>query len=511
MSSHFDVLIVGGGGAGCILARRLAELCPGAQVGLLEAGGDGRGSPFAQSDVASIFQTWAPESNWELSTVPQSGLEGRTVPLTQGKVLGGGTSVNAMMYVRGDLAVVDEWHHRSGHHPAWSADRYRATFQALETCLGEGFEPNLHGSSGPISIRPTPHPSSSALAFLRAAEESGFERGDFNGSRQLNRAAMMQLNIEKDGSRSSTARAFLSEPLPANLRLLFHAEVQDLALDGERVTGVRLRDGRDFSADHVVMAAGAFLTPALLMASGIGPAASLAAASIPCLVDNPRVGADLSDHMRAMVAYSSDQDPGVTEFLCEAALFSRSGLSPGSEPDYQINFSAGIDGFIPPQFLPSPPPQHTVIFVPILVRPQSRGSVFPLGPSLDHGFGIDPAYLTHPTDLEVYVQAVEKVRELAASTAMAPFCGQEICPGVQDVRTYLRQNALTIWHPVGSCAMGAEAQTSACAPNFLLRGTSNLYVADASVLPTLPSGNPQAAIFAMAAIAAETIAATING
>ncbi len=509
--THASVLIIGGGGAGCVLARRLAELLPQAQISLLEAGGDGRGAPFIQSDIASVLRTWAPASNWQLSTVPQGGLEGRSVPLTQGKVLGGGTSVNAMMYVRGDAAVVQEWHRLSGHHPAWSPDRYQSTFQHLESCLDAGFDSSERGMDGPIQIRTVPNPSSASLAFLQGCGQVGARLTDFNTGPQANAAGLMQLNLGRDGLRCSMVRAFLEQPLPANLSVQCQAEVQDLILDGDRVVSVRLRDGRQLTADHVVVAAGAFLTPSLLMASGIGDPARLAAASIPCKVANPRVGVDLSDHMRALVGFASSVDPGRTDFLCEAALFRRSGLQDGPEPDVQINFSAGIDGFIAPEFLPSPPPAYSVIFVPILVRPRSRGSVYPLGPTLEHGFGIDPAYLCDPHDLEVYVKAVEMVRELAGTEAMRPFCSQELCPGSIDTATYLRRNAQTIWHPVGSCAMGRDPEHSACSPDFRLRGTSNLFVADASILPTLPSGNPQAAVFAMASIAADTIAAQLAG
>jgi choline dehydrogenase len=437
------------------------------------------------------------------------GLEGRSVSLTQGKVLGGGTSVNAMMYVRGDTAVIQEWHLLSGQHPDWSPDRYQSMFEQLESCLEPGFDCSLRGKDGPVQVRMVPHPSASALAFLDGCAQAGAKLTDFNVGPQENTAGLMQLNLGRDGLRCSMVRAFLEGPLPANLSLLCQAEVQDLLLQGDRVTTVRLKDGRQFTADHVVVSDGAFQTPSLLMASGIGDPVRLNAASIPCHVANARVGAVLSDHMRALVGFASSADPGRTEFLCEAALFRRSGLQDGPEPDVQINFSAGIDGFIAPEFLPSPAPTFSVIFVPILVRPRSRGSVHPLGPTLEHGFGIDPAYLSDPQDLEVYVKAVEIVRELAATPAMQPFCSQELCPGSIDTDNYLRRHAQTIWHPVGSCAMGSDPDSSACSPDFRLRGTSNVFVADASILPTLPSGNPQAAVFAMASIAAESIAAQL--
>lgn len=506
-STHSTVLIIGGGGAGCILARRLAELLPAAHITLLEAGAaDGRSSPFTESDLTSVLETWAPCSNWQLRTVPQKGLDGRSVHLTQGKVLGGGTSVNAMMYVRGDLSVVQEWHGLSGGHPAWTMDRYRTIFSRLESCLGPEFDPSARGIEGPIQVRLLPNPSASSIAFIDGCAQAGFDVGDFNVGSQANTAGLMQLNLAVDGTRCSMVRAFLDQPLPPNLSLYCDSEVHHLLLDGDRVSSARLKDGREFSADHVVVTAGAFLTPSLLMASGIGDPERLAAASIPCRVANKRVGVNLSDHMRALVGYTSSVDPGRTEFLCEAALFGRSGLQNGPEPDYQINFSAGVDGFLGAEFLPSPPPAFTVIFVPILVRPRSRGSVHPLGPTLDHGFGIDPAYLTDPLDLEIYIKAVEMVRELAGTQALSPFCSQELCPGSMETSAYLRRYAQTIWHPVGSCAMGSDPSSSACSPDFRVRGTSNLYVADASILPTLPSGNPQAAVFAMASIAAETIA-----
>jgi len=506
MNKQFEVLIVGGGGAGCILARSLAERCPQAQIGLLEAGGEGRRSPFLDHGLGSVLHTWAPESNWQLQTVPQAGLEQRVVPLTQGKVLGGGTSVNAMMYVHGDVSVVSEWHRTSGGHPNWEPQRFQAALIAQENCLGDGFDHALRGNNGPITIRRTPQPSASALAFLQAVTEVGYRRGDFNGSSQLHTADLMQLNLQANGQRCSTAAAYLQEPLPGNLTLLLNCQVQEIVMAAGKAEGVRLNDGRQLGADHVIVTAGAFQTPALLMASGIGDPQLLSGASIDCQVENSQVGLNLSDHMRAMVAYSSTDDPGTTEFLCEAALFTRSGLLDSPEPDIQINFSAGVDGFVPPEFIPTPAPKNTVIFVPVLARPLSRGSVRPLGSKLEDGFGIDPGYLNHPTDLKVYTQAVEIVRKLAKTEAMARFCDQELCPAELASGDYLKKYAQTIWHPVGSCAMGADPNLSACSPDFRLRGTDNVFVADASVLPSLPSGNPQAAIFAMASIASEVIA-----
>lgn len=502
--THYNFLIVGAGAAGCILARRLSELCPDASIGLVEAGPDGRVSPFIHSDLPSVFQTWSPTSNWQLRTCPQTGLKNRIVDITQGKVLGGGTSVNAMMYVHGDLSVVDEWHLRSGFNPNWSPSRYQKTFQSIESFHTNHVSP-LRGNAGPLSIRETPHPSDSSRAFLNAIAERGYEIGDFNGTSQRNLGGLMQLNIDRDGNRCSTAQAFLHDPLPLNLSLELCTEVVSLAMKGNCCEGVYTADGRHISADHTVLSAGAFLSPAIMMLSGIGDPDMLKDCDIKCQVPNPNVGLNLSDHMRAMVAYQSDQDPGTTDFLCEAALFTSSGYRDTPEPDIQINFSAGVDGFIPPEFLDGDAHQQTVIFVPVLARPSSRGSVSLLASTLKEGLRIDPGYLTDPVDIKTYAAAVEIVRELANTDALTPYCKKELCPGLLDVEDYLRTHAQTIWHPVGTCAMGATPDQSVVDPTFNVFGVDKLSVVDASVLPSLPSGNPQASIFAMASIAADVI------
>lgn len=503
--SHYNYLIVGAGAAGCVVARQLSELCPDASVGLLEAGPEGRVTPFTQSDLASVFKTWNPDTNWLFKTSPQLGLNDRILDITQGRVLGGGTSVNAMMYVRGDMAVIDEWHHRSGLNPNWSATRYQHAFHSLETYCAPNAT-SLRGQYGPLSIRETPLPSISSRAFLAALSELGFQIGDFNGASQRNTGGLMQLNIEPDGSRCSAAQAFLGEPLPSNLFIELSTEIASLVMNGSCCKGVNLSDGRHISADHTILSAGAFLSPAILLLSGIGDPSILSSYGIDCHVPNQNVGKNLSDHMRVPIAYQSTDSPGTTDFLCEAALFTSSGYLDTPEADIQINFSAGVDGFVPPEFLEDSLHHDMVIFVPVLARPSSRGSVKPLGPSLQHGLSIDPGYLTDTIDIKTYIKAVDIVRDLSRSDALKHYCQKELCPGSFDVEEYLRSNAQTIWHPVGTCAMGENPDQSVVDPEFNVFGIDNLSVVDASVLPSLPSGNPQASIFAMASIAVQAIA-----
>lgn len=507
--SHYNFLIVGAGAAGCIVARKLSELCPNASIGLLEAGPEGRVSPFTNSDLTSVFQTWSPSSNWNFKTCPQSGLDNRILDITQGKVLGGGTSVNAMMYVRGDMSVIEEWYLRSLRHSNWSPKRYQEAFQSIETYQSTN-ACDIRGNNGPLSIRETPQPSVASLAFLKAVSEAGYKLGDFNGPLQLNVGGLMQLNIKPDGSRCSAPQAFLCEPLPLNLHLKLATEINSLAMKGNNCTGVYTSEGKYISADHTILSAGAFLSPAIMMLSGIGDPALLIEQSIQCQVPNLNVGLNLSDHMRAMIAYQSPINPGITDYLCEAALFTSSGYLESPEADIQINFSAGVDSFIPSEFLDDSMIQQTVIFVPVLARPSSRGSVRIKGSSLQDGLLIDPGYLTKPIDIATYVKAVEIVRELAHTDALNPYCHKELCPGPLDVEGYLRSKTQTIWHPVGTCAMGANPEESVVDPSYKVFGVENLSVVDASVLPSLPSGNPQASVFAMATIAAQEIAKSFN-
>lgn len=508
MMEPFDVLVVGGGAAGCVIARQISQAHPDRSVLLLEAGRANSEARFNKTDIASLFQIWFTESDWQLATTHQSGLEDRRIVINQGKVLGGGTSVNALMYVRGHHQNFLEWQAAAGGDPNWSPERLQASFRSLEGCLGDWADPVIRGDGGPLKISQPRHPSSASSAFLQACKELGYEQGDFNGAAQTDVCDFMQLIVDAAGVRSSTANAFLGEDTPPNLTVRCDTVVERLLMRDGVCEGVLTSEGTTCRGGRVILTAGALQTPALLMASGIGDPATLESVGVATTVSNPRVGRNLRDHMRVMVAYASRVDPGVTELLCEAALFTRSGLSETPETDLQINFSAGVDGFIPEQFLAEEeePPAHTVIFVPVLTRPYSVGSIDPVLEGGRLTFSINPNYLGDERDLATYLRGVDLCRSLARTEAMNGFSISEICPGdaMDDVH-YLRSFATTIWHPVGTCAVGTSVAEGVCDPGFRVWGTENLYVADASILPTLPSGNPQAAIFALANIASEVI------
>ena len=509
MAEHFDFVIIGAGAAGCILAKEISSHNPNKSVALLEAGSNNSEGRFINANIGSLFEIWFTESDWQLHTTPQAGLNGREVVINQGKVLGGGTSVNAMMYVRGHAQNFAEWHERSGFNPNWSPERITASLQAVEGCIGSWADPALRGKQGPIKVSKPTKPSVSAGAFLEGCMEQGYQLGDFNGAVQNNHCDYMQLIVDADGNRCSSARAFINSNTPDNLAVKCNSIVKRLMVEQSHCHGVELDDGTQIRSSKVILTAGALQTPQLLMASGIGDAAILEANGITCHVNNAHIGKNLSDHMRVMLAYRSEKDPGETEFLCEAALFTQTGISDRPETDIQINFSAGVQGFVPEEFLSKQESvsTKTVIFVPVLTKPYSTGSITPNRVNGKLQFTINPNYLQDKRDLEMYKRGLDIARSIATSNAMTGYCIEEICPGPSiDDADYLRKYATTIWHPVGTCSVSAEPSLGACSGDFKVWGTDNIYVADASVIPTLTSGNPQAAIFALANIASETIA-----
>jgi choline dehydrogenase len=513
MDRSWDIAVVGGGAAGSIAAARLAEITD-ASVVLIEAGGEGTDDAFVDPAIPSILKSWFTDADWQLKSTPQSGLNDRVLTINQGKVLGGGAAINAMMYVRGHQANFEEWHKLSGGNPNWSPSSLLRSLCELECCHGPGFDTDVRGLNGPISIRRTPTPSPSSTAFIDGCLQLGYKRGDFNGHHQEGVCDLMQFILNPDNTRSSPSRALLGGKVPPNLTILFHKEVTGLEMSNDTCTGVVLNDGTSVSARLVVLCAGALQTPALLQSAGIGDPSTLQAAGITCTVPNHQVGRNLSDHMRVMLAFRSTDDPGPTDYLCESALFLRSGILETPETDLQINFSSGIPGFVPPEFLKEGEKDldRYVIFVPIITRPQSRGTVkpLPLTAGQPPQFAIDPAYLIEPTDLQIYEHGLKVAREIAKTDAMQKYCGEEICPGAKfSDPDYLRNYANTIWHPVGTCSVGDDSGSGACAPNFKVNGTANVFVADASIIPTPTSGNPQAAVFAVANLAAQSIAADL--
>ncbi|MCU7729557.1 GMC family oxidoreductase N-terminal domain-containing protein [Actinoplanes sp. KI2] len=508
-ASSYDYVVVGAGAAGCVVARRLLDRTD-ASVLVLEAGGTDDRDSVHHTDIASMTSMWGdPTVTWPYETAAQPALNGRTVHLPQGRLVGGGTSVNAMMYVRGNRRDFDHWNFLGNE--GWSYEDVLPYFRRSENY--HGASSLYRGADGPLDVVPYPAPSEASLAFLDAARELGFDGGadwDYNGERQENAAFLYQSTRTPGDRRASTATAFL-DPLRDDPRLTVHtgATATRVVLSGGVAVGVEYvaGDARHVvgATSEVVVCAGALASPKLLMLSGIGPAAELARHGVDTVVDLPGVGRNLQDHLLFGVAYQSLRDLAFPQLLSEAGIFvhTREGL-PAASPDLQYFF--GPVQFVDDRYRVDGP---GFTFAPILARPHSRGTVsLRSADPLDLPV-VDPGYLTAEADVDVLVRGITLARELVETSAFSALRGRELAPGGhltdrKDLAGYVRESASTVWHPVGTCRMGADRDAVVDA-RLRTVGVDRLRVADASVMPTITAGNTNAATIMIAEKAADLI------
>ncbi|MGK3963979.1 GMC family oxidoreductase [Sorangium sp. So ce118] len=492
-ASTYHYIVVGGGATGCVLANRLSA-DRDTRVLLLESG-DMDTDPRIH-DIGGYVPLWGSEIDWKLSTEAQPAMSGRQIVINQGKVIGGSTAINAMMYVRGNRRNYDQWSALGN--DGWSYDALLPYFKRSEDYEGGASE--FHGAGGPLRVRDCPDPAARSEAFLVGATELGYDgpSWDYNGARQEDGAGLLQFTIDRDGRRSSAATAFLSPILGRpNLTVETRAEVTRLLFEGRRVIGVEyVQDGqrREVSVEReVIVSAGALLSPKLLLLSGIGPADHLRQHGVRPIVDLPGVGQNLQDHVQLPVVYQSRVARPMPTVLTGNALFVRTRTERGdAPPDLQLNFTPAVPSPLAPVLnLPVP----VLIFLPILVQPDSTGEVKlrsgdPQDPPI-----INPNYLQRGADVQVFVQAIKLIRELASTKAFTELNGGELTPGPQaDLEGFIRAQASTLWHPVGTCRMGRDARAVVDA-QLRVHGTEGVRVADASVMPIIPSGNTAAACF----------------
>lgn len=507
-----DFVIVGSGPAGCALAARLSE-DPAISVVLLEAGGTDR-HPLIHIPAGFAKMTKGIAS-WGWSTVPQTHLNNRVLWYTQAKVLGGGSSINAQVYARGHPADYDGWAEQGC--AGWNYREVLPYFKRAED--NQRFDNDYHSEGGPIGVSNPVSPLPICEAFFKAAQQLGIPfNADFNGASQAG-VGHYQLTQRK-GRRSSAATAYLqpnrSRP---NLTVLTGTTVLRVVMKGSRAIGVEVaeRGGvRTIEADReVIVACGAMGTPKLLMQSGIGPADHLADVSVPVVHDLPGVGANLQDHIDLFTisectgdhTYDNYARPHRTlwaglQYLAfrtgpaASNLFETGGFwtvdPAGHRPDIQLHLGLGSGIEAGVAKLKNPGLTLNSAFL----RPRSRGTIRLASADPKHAPLIDPNYWADPYDRDMALKGLALAREILRQQALEPFLAREVLPGPdlvndEDLFAYACANAKTDHHPVGTCKMGHDAQ-AVVTPDLKVRGLEGLRVADASIMPTIPSSNTNA-------------------
>ena len=518
----YDVVVVGAGSAGCALAGRLSE-DPSLRVLLLEAGGSD--DVLEVQIPAGCYKTWRTRLDWNYTTEPQPALGGRRLFWPRGKMLGGSSSMNAMIYMRGAAADYDEWAELTGD-PTWSYDHVLPLFRRMED-NARGAD-RFHGVGGPLRVEDLRSPHPWTRAVVQSAVAAGFPRNDdFNGPTQ---EGVGQYQVtQRRGRRWSSAAAYLhpAERRP-NLTVRTGALTTRVLVSGGRATGVEYRSGgRVHTARaerEVVLSGGAINSPQLLMLSGIGPADHLREVGVDVVHDLAGVGAGLQDHPLVPVVWNVRSGKSLrlaetplnlamwkaagrgplTSNLAEAGLFTRS-FPERPEPDLQFHF-------LPVKFWKQAeidPDVEAFSALDVLVRVHSRGSVRLRSADPSWAPVLDPGYLTDERDLDALVSGIEVAREIAAAAPLASVLADEWSPGGtvhgrDALRATVRDTLESLYHPVSSCRMGIDDE-AVVDPQLRVRGLEGLRVVDASVMPTLVRGNTNAPTIMIAERAADLI------
>ncbi|NUN66821.1 choline dehydrogenase (plasmid) [Pseudanabaena biceps] len=504
--THYDYIVIGAGSAGCVVANRLTE-DPEITVLLLEAGNPDT-KPEIQIPLEGI-KLLGSEVDWSYFSEPEPYLNNRKIFCPRGKVLGGSSSINFMVYIRGNSRDYDHWH--SLGNTGWSYQDMLPYFKKSEH-QQRGVDA-YHSVDGELSVTDLISPTVTSQLFVEAALEMGYRHNpDFNGMYQEG-AGIYQMTI-KDGKRHSAAAAFLQPILQRpNLTVITEALVNRLLFEGNSAVGVDfMHEGTVHSIRvdrEVILSAGAFNSPKLLMLSGIGNAKYLHSLGIPVVVDLPGVGQNLQDHPIVPVAHQTAQDiyPAITSNgIAEAGLFLHSESNLNAAPD--LNFFSCPVFLAPPNYVPA---GSGFVGLVCLTHPQSRGSVSLQSPNCQAAPSILMNYLQSSSDLQKLVFGIKRIRELFQTSAFDQFRGEEVAPGAdvqsdEAIADHIRASCTTLYHPVGTCKMGIDSM-AVVDPELRVHGIEGLRVVDASIMPTLTTGNTNAPTIAIAEKAADLIKA----
>ena len=519
-SETYDFVIVGAGSAGCVLANRLSALGRD-RVLLLEAGPDSR-HPWLRIPLGYGKLFTDRRFNWCYTTEPQPGCHGRNVVAPRGRVLGGSSSINGLIYIRGQTQDFDQW--RQLGNVGWSAEEVLPYFRLSED--NERGADEWHGAGGPLGVSDLRDRHPIAEAYVEAAQQCGYPRNaDFNGAAQ--EGAGFYQTTTRRGVRSSTAVAYLAPVRDRNnLKVVSEALATRILFDGRRATGVEYDVGGAsriaIANAEVIVAAGAFNSPQLLQLSGLGPAELLRSHGIPVVADLPGVGGDLSDHYFARLILRCKQAlslndavrrwPRGAAAILRYALFRRGYFAipaisagcflrahPSAEtPDIQ----ASIALYSVQNIGDALHPFSGVTAVCTLLRPESRGHVRIKSADPRQAPAIHPNYLAAQKDCDTMVAGVRALRRIVQAPAMARHIAEEVEPGPtcvsdDDLLDYIRRRGSTVYHPVSTCRMGQDDR-AVVDERLRVRGFAGLRVIDASIMPSLVSGNTNAATIMIA-------------
>lgn len=515
----YDYVIIGAGAAGSVVANRLSA-DPSVSVLLLESGGRGRNPLLIiPAGFAKVMGT---RVNWIFDTVPQKHMAGRTMFLPQGKVLGGSTAINAMLYIRGHRLDFDEWEGLGN--KGWGYRDVLPYFRRSEN--NERLADEFHGSGGELNVADQIQHNPLSAAFVRAAQQAGLAfNTDPNGADQT--GVFYNQLTQRNARRESAATAFL-HPIRhrPNLTVATDATVTRIHVGNGTATGVSYScKGRHHQAKaqaEVILSAGAINSPRLMLLSGIGPAAELEAVGVRTVHDLPGVGKNLHDQLevsvtarcRQPISYSGEdrwhkavlhglqyllyRTGPATATVSESGAFIRSSNDVRS-PDIQLHMQPAYVQWDEAAHKIRRIPGHGITLLACNVRPKSRGSVTLVSSDPGVNPAIDPNYLDHPDDVTTSLEGFRWIRKVLSAPAFADFVDAELSPGAgidsdEDVIDFIRNTGGTDYHPVGTCKMGSDP-LAVVDDHLRVHGVDRLRVIDASIMPTITSGNTQAPSF----------------
>ncbi|WP_191602073.1 GMC family oxidoreductase [Marinomonas algicola] len=518
----YDYIIVGAGAAGCVVANRLSA-DPKVSVCLIEAGGDSN-SPWV-TIPAGIFGLYGNKTyDYAFEGTPQTHLHNRKMMVNRGKTLGGSTAINSMVYIRGNQNDYDGWGKLGCR--GWSYQDVLPVFKKLEANQSQQ-SAEYHGFDGELAVTKQQDPHPVCRTFIKAGATAGLpENSDFNGPSQF---GLGVYNVKQNkGQRVSSYSAFV-KPIQSrsNLTIMTHTDVLSLLLEGDLAKGVNVESNGQkeqiMAHKEVILSAGTIVSPRILLASGIGNKAELEALGIECRVDLPGVGENLQDHIDSMVTvraktpetigvslsslvphvilapikYALQRKGWLTTNYVEAGGFAKTKLAesaePGSadaDPDIQFHFTPLYRSHRGKKFEFG----HGYSVFTCVLRPRSTGSIKLAKDGSHRTVLIDHNFFADERDQKVLIEGIKKAREILASPEFDGIRGKEMAPGKEvqtdeDILHYLRETASTVYHPVGTCKMGIDDMAVVDPESLKVKGLKNVRVIDASIMPTLISGN----------------------